>query len=162
MKFVANTVALLVSLMLFIAVPSCYAMPQGNPPSDAQPSSLTSPRVQSQTELNDDAASDFTSADREMTRVYAAVLKKNAGDKVFVAKFRAAQRAWLVFRDAEVAAQFPDADPRAAYGSMYPMCVSNLKTELTLNRIEQMKRWRDGEPEENVCAGSVPIKRDAD
>ncbi len=137
-------------------------MPAGNPPDNAANRSPTSDQRLTQYDSNPEAGQAFIKADHELNVLYAAVLKKHAADISFVTKFKTAQRAWLVFRDAEVGAQFPDADPHAAYGSVYPMCVSNLKTELTLKRIEQMKQWRDGEPEGDVCAGSIPINGDAD
>lgn len=149
------------SLAIFAAIP-CYAMPAGNPPVHAPQPSSTVDKGSTQGDMNRDADNDFIKADRELNRAYLAVLKKHAGDTTFIAKFKTAQRAWLVFRDAEIAAHFPDADPRLAYGSVYPMCASNLKTELTLKRIEQLKQWQDGTPEGDICAGSVPINGDAD
>lgn len=117
---------------------------------------------QSQEALERDSDSNFQAADRELNQVYSQVLRKYAKDPVFIAKLKAAQRAWLAFREAEVAAHYPDANPTAAYGSVYPACVDDLETELTMKRIEELKLWRDGTQEGDVCAGSVHINGDAD
>ncbi len=108
-----------------------------------------------------DPDTDYKGADREMNRVYAAVLSKYAKDMAFIAKLKAAQRAWLVFRNAEVAATYPDPDP-STYGSVYPECVRLTATELTKLRTEQLKVWLKGTEEGDVCSGSVHINGDPD
>lgn len=155
----SNRLPAMLALLLLALAPAVHAMPAGDP-SDAH--THAAPTGQSQEALDRDGDSNFQAADREMNHVYAQVLAKYAGDARFIAHFKAAQRAWLAYRDAEVAARYPAADPAAAYGSVYPMCVDDLKTELTMQRIEALQRWRDGTHEGDVCAGSVQINGDAD
>ncbi len=149
-------------LALALALPT-HAMPAGNPPGTEPPApaqaapTLPPPRAGSAAQ----ADADFRAADAQMARVYHQVLDKYAADKEFIARFRASQRAWLAFRDAEVAATYPANDKLANYGSVYPLCVDQLKTTLTMHRIEQLNRWRDGTVEGDVCAGSVKIHGDA-
>lgn len=108
---------------------------------------------QSQAGLNQCASDSAQGADAELNRVYAKVLAANAGDKVFVEKFRAAQRAWVAFRDAQIAARYPDP---ADSGSVLPMCQSGEYEQLTRDRIKQLEQWVSGTEEGDVCAGSYP------
>ncbi len=113
-------------------------------------------------EINVCAANNLADADRELNAVYRQVLARNADDKDFLRKFRAAQRAWLAFRNAEIAARYPDPNPQAAYGSSYPACATGLKEQLTRSRTAQLRMWLDGIPEGDVCTGSFPINGDPD
>lgn len=54
----------------------------------------------SQLQLNACGADDFARADKEMDDIYAALIQKDDKDRTFVEKLRAAQRAWLAFREA--------------------------------------------------------------
>lgn len=100
----------------------------------------------------------FAAADRQLNKVYQEVLKKHAGDTEFTTRFRAAEKAWLAFRDAEVAAHYPARDALTEYGTAYPMCVADLKTRLTLQRIKELQAWVNGAQEGDVCAGSVGVQ----
>ena len=115
-------------------------------------------RAQSQVEINGQACADSAAADRELNAVYQAVLRQNAGDKRFTAKFRAAQRAWVAFRDAEMAARYPAEDVQMEYGSMYNYCYCTEVAALTRQRTEALMRWRDGIAEGDGCSGSYPIR----
>lgn len=113
---------------------------------------------QTQTDLTAQACSGFEKADSELNRVYQRILATNAGDAAFVKALRAAQRAWIVFRDAHVQSIYPDPDPMA-YGSVHPMCRCVILTELTIQRSKQLRElWIDGTVEGDVCAGSARIK----
>jgi uncharacterized protein YecT (DUF1311 family) len=91
-----------------------------------------------------------------MNRVYTAILSKYANDRTFIKKFKAAQRAWLVFRDAEVAANYPDADSGGAIASVTAMCADTTIAELTRQRTRELKSWLKGPMEGDVCASSLP------
>lgn len=109
---------------------------------------------QSQAGLNQCASNSATSADAELNRIYAKVLAANASDTAFLEKFKAAQRAWIVFRDAQIAARYPSP---ADYGSVLPMCESGEYEQLTRDRIKQLNAWITGTEEGDVCAGSYPM-----
>jgi len=118
---------------------------------------------QSQSDLNQSADDALARANREMNSMMQKIIKQNASDKVFVARLRASQRAWIAFRDAEIAARFPLAkgqDAQFEYGTVYPMCVENELLGLTQDRIQQLKQWLTPEPEGDVCEGSWPMKQD--
>jgi uncharacterized protein YecT (DUF1311 family) len=117
----------------------------------------------SQAGLNACAASELTKADQQLNTVWKTIQVKYKDQPVFLEKLKASQKLWLQFRDAEVAAHFPlgkGEDAGTQYGSAYPMCVSQLQTELMQQRIEQLQAWLKGAQEGDVCAGS--IKNSAD
>ena len=95
----------------------------------------------SQPELNACATDDFNKADKELNATWQALLRKEAQDKVFIAKLRAAQKAWLAFRDAELDAHFAcDSDnPRMCWGSMEGMSFMMRKKDLTQQRTKMLK-----------------------
>jgi uncharacterized protein YecT (DUF1311 family) len=109
---------------------------------------------QSQAGLNQCVSNSAKGADAELNRIYAKVLAANASDTAFLEKFKAAQRAWLVFRDAQIAARYPSP---ADYGSVLPMCESGEYEQLTRDRIKQLNAWIKGTEEGDVCAGSYPM-----
>ena len=113
--------------------------------------------AQSQAAYNAAACAALKKADAELNAVYAAILKKNVDDKNFIDKLKAAQRAWVAFRDAEMAARYPAKD-KWEYGSAFDLCWCNGLAALTQQRTEQLKPWRDGIPEGDVCAGSYPVR----
>ena len=92
-------------------------------------------------ELNACADDDYRSADKELNKVYHALLNEEADDPAFIAKLRTAQKAWLAFRDAELEAEFACAeeDPRHCWGSMLPMCKSTFLAKLTRERTRRLK-----------------------
>lgn len=109
---------------------------------------------QTQTDMNEAARVEYTGADAELNRVYQQILQARKADLEFVLKFKAAQRAWLIFRDAHVQALFPAADKRRAYGSVYPLCRWQILTELTHERTKQLKVWTEPPAEGDTCSGS--------
>jgi uncharacterized protein YecT (DUF1311 family) len=118
-------------------------------------------KAQTQVEMNACAGEEYKAADAELNRVYQAVLKKYKDDAKFVTKLRAAQRAWVAYRDAEVEAKFPHGDESRAkeyYGSVLPMCDAQFRAQLTQDRIDQLREWLDGAEEGDICSGSVEIK----
>lgn len=48
------------------------------------------------------------------------------------------QKAWEAYRDAQLAALYPEQDT-SSYGSVYPMCFATLKMTLTKGRIRDLK-----------------------
>lgn len=82
--------------------------------------------------------------DAELNDVYQQVLREYSSDQAFVAALREAQRAWFVFRNAEIIAFFPEREAsRVRFRSPHIGDAS-----LVAGRVE----------EGDVCAGSVRIK----
>ena len=102
-------------------------------------------KANTQLESNECAAKEYAEADAELNQVYKAILEKYKKDPRFVEKLRAAQRAWLAFRDAEIEAKYPHANEPGYYGSILGMCDPLYRTQLTQERVEKLREWLDGE-----------------
>lgn len=113
---------------------------------------------QTQLEMNQEADENYKKADKELNVVYNKILKSYQTDANFISKLKAAQNAWIKFRDAEMDALFPEEQKRLYYGSVFPMCWSMALTSLTKERIEKLKIWLTGIEEGDMCSGSVKIK----
>jgi uncharacterized protein YecT (DUF1311 family) len=84
----------------------------------------------------------FEAVDRELNELYEALIYSKKDQPVFVAALRKSQEAWLVFRDSELAARFAceHEDIRLCFGSILPLERLSYITELTRERIAQLKR----------------------
>ena len=95
-----------------------------------------------QIEMNACARDDYEAADAALNAVWKELTGLLEGQDAVLRETRAAQRAWIKFRDAEVEAHFPldeGEDPRMLYGSMYPMSYNGLLTTLTQQRTGQLR-----------------------
>jgi len=110
----------------------------------------------SQAYLNDCAHADYQSAENELNQAYEELLKKAADEPVAVEKIKAAQSAWVAFRNAQIAALYPHdvPDKRLEYGTVYPMCVSLLKSELTQQRTKMLREMLHP-LEDDVCSNGL-------
>jgi len=80
--------------------------------------------AQSQAQINNDSYKSYKKVDDELGVVYQKVIKKYANNPDFINALRASQKLWIQLSDAEIKMRFPAKDPRAEYGSVYPMCVN--------------------------------------
>ena len=139
--------------LVLICVCACLLLPPAaraqKPEKDCFETAMT------QLESNRCAADQHAEADAELNRVYKTILEKYKKDALFVEKLRAAQRAWLTYRDAEIEAKYPHAGEAHYYGSIFPMCDSLYRAQLTQERIKKLREWLDGSGEGDGCAGSV-------
>ena len=118
-------------------------------------SSSAEARAQSQSELNREACAQYKAADDELNKVYGQILNEYKADAAFVGSMRAAQRAWVAYRDAHLEAMYPGRDKQLEHGSVYPMCRCYALAEATRERTEVLRRWVAGVEEGDVCAGSI-------
>lgn len=103
---------------------------------------------QTQTEMNICAGMDYKAADAELNRTYRSVIAHMKGIdadlppelKGAEKTLRAAQRAWIPYRDKACEAY----GFLARGGSMESMLVGNCLTELTRKRIEELKAIAKG------------------
>ena len=63
-----------------------------------------------------------------------------SGNQPAVIKILSAERAWVAYRDAYIAAMYPADDKQTEYGSIYPMEVNLLRARLTRNHMEDLRR----------------------
>jgi uncharacterized protein YecT (DUF1311 family) len=84
-------------------------------------------KAKTQAEMNECASNELARVETQMDDSYNSLLSKTASQPEALAKIKAAQKAWLVYRDAYIAAIDPAKNKQAEYGSMYPMKVSLLR-----------------------------------
>lgn len=110
--------------------------------------------AQTQADLTECASTDYEGADDELNRTYEQLLKKAAGDPIAVQKIRAAQTAWVAFRDAQIAALYPSEDKQMEYGTVFPMCANLALADLTRERTKMLKHMLTP-VEGDVCDGGL-------
>jgi uncharacterized protein YecT (DUF1311 family) len=115
--------------------------------------------AKSQSEMNGCAGEDLKDAEGKMNEVFLQIKNRYQNDPQFLESLEAAQLAWVVFRDAELKAMFPNPDPYHEYGSVYPMCFALRRAELTEERTKQLDQWLVGVEEGEACGGSIPIRQ---
>lgn len=101
--------------------------------------------AQTQSEINADACAHRDAADAALNAAYRDA-RAASPDALGRRRLLDAQRAWLRFRDAETASLFPlapRADPRVAYGSVYPMRLCSALARLTDARTAQLRERAD-------------------
>ena len=96
-----------------------------------------------QMEMNQCAYDNFRKADNELNRVYQELRAKQKDEKIYLKNLKTSQRAWIKFRDAELETLFSCAKKNKAicFGSMYGLLLNAEKTELTQQRVEQLKGY---------------------
>jgi len=112
---------------------------------------------QTQAEMNKTEHDKYLKANKRLNNIYQTILKEYKEDTTFIKNFKASQKIWIRFRDAEIKMKYPDR--KEGYGSVEPMCWSIYLTQLTNERIRILKAWIDGIEEGDVCAGSVKTKQ---
>ncbi|GLQ49650.1 hypothetical protein GCM10010872_10990 [Dyella flava] len=87
-------------------------------------------------------------ADRQLNATYQAVLKKWAAYPSMSAKLRQAQRNWLTYRDADIAARFAIADQDKAAGTAgtaYPTAHNLYQAGLEFERVARLCEYLRGD-----------------
>jgi uncharacterized protein YecT (DUF1311 family) len=116
-------------------------------------------KVQTQPELNMDACGKLQKADAELNRTYNEILRVYKDDTEFIGKLKAAQRAWIAFKDAHLASIYPKSG-KGEYGSVKPMCTCEILAEFTGERTKALNQWLTGVEEGETCAGSIKLKNE--
>lgn len=89
-------------------------------------------RAQTQSEMNESAYADYQKTDKELNRVYKKLMATL--DAPGSAKLKKSQRAWIVFRDAEMAL----AGDAMRGGSAEPLLIYGAAARLTETRTKQL------------------------
>lgn len=106
--------------------------------------------AKTQLEMNQCSAAEEKNAEAELNRLYKQLIAR-ASNQAYRKKIEASQQAWLAYRDAELEAKYPAQDKRSEYGSVYPMCSANDRTDLIRERIEEIRSLLNNS--DDVCAG---------
>src|SRR5713226_9298495 len=96
-------------------------------------------KAKTQTEMNACASSEAARNDAELNEVYRKLLSQATSQQEAVAKIKAAERAWIAYRDAYMDAMYPAKDKQAEYGSIYPMEADFLRAKLTRQQVAALK-----------------------
>ena len=96
-------------------------------------------KAKTQTEMNACASEEAARADAELNEVYRKVLAQAGKQEEAVAKIKAAERAWIAYRDAYMDAMYPAKNKQAEYGSIYPMEADLLRAKLTQRQVTALK-----------------------
>ena len=94
------------------------------------------------------AEEDFKKADAALNKVYNTLLQNEKSDAIFIKNLRESQKAWIKFRDAELAATFACKESAmVCWGSMYLICHNVYKAKITKDRTERLKKYlTEGRP----------------
>jgi uncharacterized protein YecT (DUF1311 family) len=111
------------------------------------------PQIHAQTQaaMNAQARAEFEQADAELNKTYQALVKK-LPDAESKQKLKETQRAWIASRDAEATR----AAGEVRGGSMAPTLRYETMTELTRQRIKELKDTLAGDASPNEKDGSTP------
>ena len=96
-------------------------------------------KAKTQAEMNACASDEAARNDAELNEVYRKLLSQAASQEEAVAKIKAAERAWIAYRDAYMDAMYPAKDKQAEYGSIYPMEADLLRAELTQRQVTAIR-----------------------
>ena len=97
-----------------------------------------------QAEMNQCAWQDYQIADQNLNETWKKLMAKFKNDKIATTKLKTAQKAWIVFRDAELEAQFacnPKDEP--CWGSIEPLLRNGVLTDMTQQRTERLQKYID-------------------
>lgn len=122
------------AVVLFVAFNSSPGLAQ-----DSKQYRACNEKAKTQAEINACANGEASRVDAELNDVYRKLLSKAASDPEAVAKIKAAERAWIAYRDAYIAAMYPAKDKQAEYGSIYPMEANLLRAKLTERQVTALQ-----------------------
>jgi uncharacterized protein YecT (DUF1311 family) len=89
-----------------------------------------------------------------LNEVYQKIFKLYSENELFIKNLKIAQKLWIQFRDAQLAAMYPERDG-GYYGSVLPMCEAIYLKKLTEARIKELEQWLDDREEGDVCNGTI-------
>ena len=99
-----------------------------------------------QGEMNQCAARDAKEANRRLNIIYRKLLAQFKNEPAAVQKLREVERAWILYRDEDMAALWPLKDTDQAlgeYGSIWPMCYSGDLQSVTGERTALLEQISD-------------------
>jgi uncharacterized protein YecT (DUF1311 family) len=96
-------------------------------------------KAKTQFDLNACASGEAARVDAALNKVYRELLSKAADQPEAVAKIKAAEKAWIAYRDAYMDAMYPAQDKAVEYGSIYPMDAELLRAKLTQRQVTALQ-----------------------
>ena len=96
-------------------------------------------KARTQLDLHLCADGEAKRVDAELNSVYQQLLSTALNDSGAIEKIRAAESAWIGYRDAYLEATYPAENKLAAYGSMYTTEILLLRTKLTRQQTDALR-----------------------
>jgi len=116
---------------------------------------LAKPPPQTQSDLNMEADHSLRSAEQQMATVFNQLRNRASANPDALALLDKAQVAWVAYRDAQLGVMWPSPEKQANYGTVFPMCVSYARAELTNKRTAELKLMLKRD-EGDVCGNAYP------
>ena len=98
-----------------------------------------SDKANTQSEMTACASDEAARVDAKLNTTYRALLARVASQPEALAKIKAAERAWIAYRDAYIEATYPAEDKATEYGSIYPLDVTLLRAKLTRRQVAALE-----------------------
>jgi uncharacterized protein YecT (DUF1311 family) len=123
---------LMVTLLVLVSAFACFAQ-------DSVAYRACSDKANIQTEMTACASEEAARIDAKLNTTYRALLAKVASQPEAAVKIKAAENAWIAYRDAYIEATYPAKDKATEYGSMYPLEVALLRAKLTQGQVAALE-----------------------
>jgi len=123
--------------------------------------------AQTTLELRQQAGTESSAADRELNSTYKKILGKLDDVNQSKKRFIEAERLWIKYRDAQIAALWPGAytdsgkfsdSAQSLYGSSVFGCIYTVDAQLTKIRVKELRNWLaelNGEINGDMCNEEV-------
>jgi uncharacterized protein YecT (DUF1311 family) len=125
-------VPLLLTLLTLLGQTPCFAQ-------DSAEYRACSDKANTQAEMTACAGAEAKRVCAKLNSTYGALLAKVGNQPDALAKIKAAERAWVAYRDAYIEATYPARDKAAEYGSMYSLDVALLRAKLTQRQVTALE-----------------------
>ena len=123
---------LVVAFLMTVISFACFAQ-------DSAEYRACSDKANTQSEMTACASDEAARVDAKLKTTYRALLARVTSQPEALAKIKAAERAWIAYRDAYIEATYPAEDKATEYGSIYPLDVNLLRAKLTRRQVAALE-----------------------
>ena len=123
---------LVVAFLMTVISFACFAQ-------DSAEYRACSDKANTQSEMTACASDEAARVDAKLKTTYRALLARVTSQPEALAKIKAAERAWIAYRDAYIEASYPAEDKATEYGSIYPLDVNLLRAKLTRRQVAALE-----------------------
>jgi len=123
---------LVVAFLMTVISFACFAQ-------DSAEYRACSDKANTQSEMTACASDEAARVDAKLKTTYRALLARVTSQPEALAKIKAAERAWIAYRDAYIEATYPAEDKAIEYGSIYPLDVNLLRAKLTRGQVAALE-----------------------
>ena len=123
---------LVVTFLMTVISFACFAQ-------DSAEYRACSDKANTQSEMTACASDEAARVDAKLKTTYRALLARVTSQPEALAKIKAAERAWIAYRDAYIEATYPAEDKATEYGSIYPLDVNLLRAKLTRRQVAALE-----------------------